>query len=235
MQKFLLNNHCAITFLVCRARIDLAFVVDGSGSIEASGRGNFKRCLRFVKNMVRSFTISRRYVRVGIVVYSSRSQSILTFGQNRGVNSILRAINRIRYPRGGTRTGAAISFAYSRLFSSTRRGKSKILIVMTDGRSQDNVRGPSSLMRRRGVRVFSLGIGKHYNMRQLLQMAGSRRNVFTADFRNLGSVVRAIKQKACKGKKRKEDVLLFSYFLKAKGVSYHHVVLNRNLKVLVNK
>ena len=215
MQKFLLNNQCTITFLVCRARIDVAFVVDGSGSIEASGRGNFRRCLRFVKNMVRSFTISRRYVRVGIVLYSSRSTPILTFNQNRGVNSILRNIDRIRYPRGGTRTGAAISFAYSRLFSASRRARSKVLIVMTDGRSQDNVRRPSSLLRSRGVKIFSLGIGKRYNMRQLLQMAGSRRNVFTADFRNLGSVVRAIKQKACKGKKRKEDVLFYSMLLKA--------------------
>ena len=79
---------------------------------------------------------------------------------------------------------------------------------MTDGRSQDNVR--SSLLRRRGVKIFCLGIGKRYNMGQLLQMAGSRRNVFTADFRNLGSVVRAIKQKACKGKKGEKDALLYS-------------------------
>lgn len=79
------------------------------------------------------------------------------------------------------------------------------MIVMTDGRSQDNVRGPSSLLRRRGVKIFSLGIGKNYNMRQLLQMSGSRRYVFTADFRNLGSVVRTIKQKACKGKRKRKE------------------------------
>lgn len=191
---------------MCRARIDLVFTIDGSGSIEAYGRGNFKRCLRFVKNMVRSFTISRRYVRVGIVVYSSRSRMILTFNQNRGVNSILRTIDRIRYPRGGTRTGAALSYAYSRLLATSRKGRSKIAIVMTDGRSQDNVRGPANLMRRRGVKIFCLGIGRRYSMGQLLQMSGNRRNVFTADFKSLGSVVRAIKQKACKGEKAKKPV-----------------------------
>lgn len=73
---------------------------------------------------------------------------------------------------------------------------------MTDGRSQDDVTRPARLMRRRGVKIFPLGIGTKYNMGQLLQMSRSRRNVFTADFRNLGSVVRAIKQKACKGKKK---------------------------------
>ena len=197
-------NRCAIFLSVCRARIDLVFIIDGSGSIEAYGKGNFKRCLRFVKNMVRAFTISSRYVRVGIVLFSSRTQLILNFNQNRGANGILRTIDRIRYPRRGTKTGSALSFAYSRLFSRSRRGRSKVAIVMTDGRSQDDVRRPSSLLRRRGVKIFSLGIGKRYNMRQLLQMSGTRLNVFTADFRSLGSVVRAIKQKACKGKKNDE-------------------------------
>lgn len=71
---------------------------------------------------------------------------------------------------------------------------------MTDGRSQDSVSGPSRVLRRRGVKIFCVGIGKRYSMGQLLQISGRRRNVFTADFRNLGSVVRAVKQKACKGK-----------------------------------
>lgn len=177
----------------------MVFLIDGSGSIEAYGKGNFKRCLRFVKNMVRSFTISRRYVRVGIVLFSTRSQLILRFNQNRGVNSILRTIDRIRYPRRGTRTGRALSFAYSRFFYRSSRSRSKVLIVMTDGRSQDNVQRPSQRLRRREVKIFSVGIGKRYSMGQLLQMSGNRRNVFTADFRNLGSVVRAVKQKACKG------------------------------------
>lgn len=189
------------TFSVCRARLDLGFIIDGSGSIEQYGRGNFKRCLGFVKNMVRSFTISQSYVRIGIVLFSTNSRLILRFNQNRGVNSILRTIDRIRYPRRGTRTGRALSFAKSALFYNSGRGRSKIAVIMTDGVSQDSVRFPAQALRRRGVKIFSLGIGKMYNMGQLLQMAGNRKNVFIADFRNLGSVVRAIKQKACKGRK----------------------------------
>ena len=175
--------------------MDLAFLIDGSGSIEKYGRGNFKRCLQFVKRLVRSFTISRFYTRVGAILYSSRPS--LVFGFNGGKRRILSAINRISYPRGGTRTGRALSYAYKRLFTrSTRR---KVLIVMTDGRSHDSVNRPATLLRNRGVKIFALGIGKHYNIRQLIQMARARRNVFTADFRSLGSVVRAIKQKTCRG------------------------------------
>ena len=178
----------------------MVFIIDGSGSIEHYGRGNFKRCLRFVQNMVRSFAISRSYVRVGIVLFSSRSELVIRFNQNRGVNSILRVIDRIRYPGKGTRTGRALRYAYSRLFSRANRRSSKVAIVMTDGGSQDSVKRPAQLLRRHGVKIFCLGVGKKYNMRQWLQMAGSQRYVFTADFRNLRSVVRAVKQKACTGK-----------------------------------
>ena len=181
----------------------MVFIIDGSGSIEHYGRGNFKRCLRFVQNMVRSFTISRSYVRVGIILFSSRSELVLRFNQNRGVNSILRVIGRIRYPGRGTRTGVALRYAYSRLFSRASRRCSKVAIVMTDGGSQDSVKKPAQLLRRHGIKIFCLGIGKKYNMGQLLQMAGGQRYVFTADFRNLRSVVRAVKQKACAGKQRK--------------------------------
>ena len=183
---------------VCRARIDLAFVIDASGSV---GRGNFRRCLAFVKNMARVFTISRSYTRFAIVLYSSRPSKI--FGFNRYTNrpSLLRAIGRIRYTGGGTKTGYALRYAYQRVLRSSRR-RNKVLIVMTDGRSYDDVLRPATGIRRRGIRILSLGVGKRYSMRQLLQMSANRRNVFTADFKNLASVVRILKRRACAGRQR---------------------------------
>lgn len=73
----------------------------------------------------------------------------------------------------------------------------KVCIVMTDGRSYDSVTAPARTMRKGGVEVISLGLGLRYNIRQLRQMASNRRLVFTARFRNLNSVVRVIKRKAC--------------------------------------
>ena len=82
---------------------------------------------------------------------------------------------------------------------------------MTDGKSYDRVGRPAAALRNMGVQVFALGVGKRISMKQLTQIASNRRHVFTANFRNLGSFVRAIKQKACKGKN--------SYVHKAKFVS----------------
>ena len=102
---------------MCRKRLDLAFLVDGSGSIEAYGRGNFRRCLNFVKRVVASFHISPRHTRVGVVLFSSRAWLVLNFRSSRNKHGVLNAISRIRYPRGGTRIGLALRFARYKLFN----------------------------------------------------------------------------------------------------------------------
>lgn len=189
------------SFAVCRAKLDMAFVIDGSGSIEHYGKGNFKRCLNFVKRLVVSFKISRRFTRVAVVLFSYRPRLIFRFSTYSRKRDILRAIDKIRYPRGGTKTGLAMAYAQRVLFRRRRGSRKSVMIVMTDGRSQDRVSGAASALKRERVNIFAIGIGKRYNIRQLIQIASSRRHVYTAGFRNLPSIVRVIKTKACAGKR----------------------------------
>ncbi|KAK2574252.1 Collagen alpha-1(XIV) chain [Acropora cervicornis] len=77
----------------------------------------------------------------------------------------------------------------------------KVLLLITDSKSYDGVSKPAVVLRNMGTEVFALGIGKRYSIRQLIQIASNRRHIFTVDFRNLGSLVRALKEKACKGRK----------------------------------
>lgn len=177
---------------VCKTRLDLGFIIDGSGSV---GVQNFNRCLQFIKNIVRTFIISRRFTRVGAVLYNTRAFKVFGFSRYGNKNQVLRAVSRIVYPKGGTKTGRAIKYANHYLFPRSRRRK--VCIVMTDGRSYDNVLFPARQLRRKGVEIITLGLGRRYNVRQLRQMASNRRLVFTARFRNLNSVVRVIKRKAC--------------------------------------
>lgn len=177
----------------------MAFLIDGSGSIEHYGRGNFRRCLNFVQNMVRSFVISPRHTRVAATLFSSSARRIFSFTQYRNKRQVLHAIRRIRYPRGGTKIGRALNYVRRYVFGGRRGRRSRVLIVMTDGKSYDRVGGPANVLKRMGVRIFAMGIGRRYNYRQLLQMASSRQHVFTASFRTMSRVVRSIKRKACKG------------------------------------
>ena len=71
---------------------------------------------------------------------------------------------------------------------------------MTDGISKDSVVGPSRDLRNAGVRILALGLGKRFRRTQLIQMTNKRKYVFSADFRNLKSVVRSISRLVCGGK-----------------------------------
>ena len=146
-----------------------------------------------------SFKISRRYTRVGAVVYSRRVRKVFGFNTYNNKRYLMKAIDRIPYLRSITRTGYALSFARRNLFNSRRRNSKQVLIVMTDGISNDRVRGSALALKRAGVEVFAIGIGKNYNIGQLMQIASTKRQVYVAGFRNLQNIVRVIKSKACKG------------------------------------
>ena len=157
------------------------------------------RCLNFITNLVSSFSISPRYTRVGILLYSHRLIPIFPFNQYKRLRDVLWGIKKMKFPGGGTKTGLALSFARRYLFA--RSNNRKVLLLITDGKSYDGVSKPAAVLRNMGVEVFALGVGKRYSLRQLIQIASNRRHIFTVDFRNLGSFVRAVKEKACKGRK----------------------------------
>ena len=150
----------------------------------------------FVKHLIANFIVSKRYTRIAIGLYSTNTHKVYGFRQRQDRNSVFKAINRIRYPRAGTKTGKALWFMLHNVFRGAR--SRRVLIVLTDGKSQDRVFQPAIALRRRRVQIFALGLGRRYNTKDLIQIAGSRRNVFTSGFRLLNRLIRAIKQKACR-------------------------------------
>ena len=107
----IVNTFFLFTCVVCAASLDLSFLIDGSSSIERYGRGNFGRILNFIKSLVSFFLISRRETHIGVMMYTSRAIPIFNFNRYYARTAILRAIDNLRYPRGGTQIGKALSFA----------------------------------------------------------------------------------------------------------------------------
>ncbi|XP_051772006.1 vitrin isoform X8 [Ctenopharyngodon idella] len=155
----LVKRVCDTDRLVCSKTClnanDIAFVIDGSSSV---GTGNFRTVLQFVANVTREFEISDTDTRVGIVQYTYEQRLEFAFGQHNNKADLLNAIKRINYWSGGTSTGAAITYAADQLFSKSKPNKRKIMIVITDGRSYDDVRAPALAVHRKGVIAYSIGI-----------------------------------------------------------------------------
>jgi len=181
----------------------LGFLLDVSGSIEGSGKGNFQRCLNFIVKLVSEFTISQAETHIGLVKYSSTANLEFNFNKFSDKQSVINQIKATKYTGGGTNTGAALNLCKTKLFDdSARQQVPRILIVMTDGTSSDDVATPSKNLRDSGVVIYGLGIGKNYQRPQLEIMSSNPKadHVITADFTQLGSVVQTIKNKACQGR-----------------------------------
>ncbi|XP_054455774.1 vitrin isoform X5 [Anoplopoma fimbria] len=155
----LVKRVCDTDRLVCSKTClnanDIAFVIDGSSSV---GTGNFRTVLQFVANITREFEISDTDTRVGAVQYTYEQRLEIGFGQYNNKAELLNAIKRVNYWSGGTSTGAAITYAAEQLFSKSKPNKRKIMIVITDGRSYDDVRVPALAVHSQGVVAYSIGI-----------------------------------------------------------------------------
>ena len=163
------------------------------------GKGNFKRVMSFVKSMLRDFHISKKETHVALMIFSNKAKLIFNFHKYYDRKSVINRIDRVHYPQGGTRTGLALRRAKSLIFNHYSKRR-KILIVLTDGVSYDSVAGPARRLRALGVEIFSLGVGKKYNKRQLRLIGSDRKHVYTSKFVDLDKVALTIRKQLCPGK-----------------------------------
>ena len=66
---FSIYKHALCFFLVCQTKLDLAFVIDGSGSV---GYKNFLKVKKFLKDIVEFYNVGFDQTRVALITYSYR-------------------------------------------------------------------------------------------------------------------------------------------------------------------
>ena len=114
----------------------------------------------------------------------------------------MQAIDNAPYLKGGTLTGKALTFAKAELFDKTgREGVPKVLIVMTDGKSTDDVVKPATQLSNANITVYAIGVGRNYDMTQLKQIASKPdwKYALVSDFNGLNNLYTSIRDDACRG------------------------------------
>ncbi|XP_014874749.1 integrin alpha-X-like, partial [Poecilia latipinna] len=160
----------------CRTQADIAFLLDGSGSVASE---DFSRMKEFVKNMIRS--LLGRDTQFAITQFSFSPTTHYYFNTFRTFNWESQ-INNIRQLRGGTYTAGAIQNVVNDVFSPQRGSRSnvkRILIVITDGESQDRQNLPAATQSadRKNILRFAIGVGNaftSYNAKQELRTIASQ-------------------------------------------------------------
>lgn len=154
--KPLAQKLCSIDQMLCSKTcynsVNLGFLIDGSSSV---GDGNFRLVLDLLVSIARSFDISDIGSRIGAIQFTYDQRMEFNFNDHITKDNALRALQNIPYMSGGTATGDAINFAVRSLFKPRTGSNRKFLIIITDGQSYDDVRGPAVAAQREGT-LFTL-------------------------------------------------------------------------------
>ncbi|KAM6360355.1 cochlin [Alca torda] len=182
----------------CYNSVNIGFLIDGSSSV---GDSNFRLVLEFISNVAKAFEISDIGSKIAAVQFTYDQRTEFSFTDYTTKEKVLSAIRNIRYMSGGTATGDAISFTTRNVFGPMKDGPNKnFLIVLTDGQSYDDVRGPAAAAQKAGITIFSVGVA-WAPLDDLKDMASEPREshtFFTREFTGLEQMVPDVIRGICK-------------------------------------
>ncbi|XP_077382249.1 collagen alpha-6(VI) chain isoform X2 [Festucalex cinctus] len=163
---------------------DIVFIIDESGSI---GTPNFQLVRMFLHSVVSGLNVAPSKVRVGIVMYSDKAKAQVYLNTFDDKSELLSFIKIMPYHGGGTNTGVALNFTREHVFTKERgsrkdKGVQQVAVVITDGKSQDDVSNAAVALRRAGVKIYAVGV-KNADHTQLVKMASHppSRHIYTVD------------------------------------------------------
>ena len=142
--------------------LDLIFALDTSGSVGSSA---FNEIKKFVRNMATAFVMDQHSTHMGAVAFGTQLYPISELTPSKA--NFLQAVNEFIYKGGGTNTVAALLKAKAMFTASTRNNNrlKRVLIVITDGKSNSNRRTPESValeLAHISVERFVFGVGNIY-------------------------------------------------------------------------
>lgn len=149
----------SVCFSVSGDKKDVVFLVDGSSAV----RSDFSNILDMVSRVIRQLDIGLDKVRVSVVQYSDDAKVEFLLNEHSTKQEVLVAISRIRNKGGYTlNTGHALNWVSRNIYqrSSGSRIEEKVpqfLILVTGGKSTDDVSGPANQLKRSQVIPLAIG------------------------------------------------------------------------------
>ncbi|XP_045900552.1 collagen alpha-1(XIV) chain [Micropterus dolomieu] len=195
------NEISGVDQFVCHteAIADIVILVDGSWSI---GRLNFRLVRMFLENLVNAFDVGFDKTRIGLAQYSGDPRIEWHLNAFSTKDAVIDAVKNLPYKGGNTLTGLALTYILENSFkpeSGSRVSIPKIGILITDGKSQDDVIPPAESLRNAGVELFAIGV-KNADENELYSIASEPANTHVynvADFNIMSSIVEGLTKKVC--------------------------------------
>lgn len=142
------------------------FLMDSSGSILPS---NFTRMLSFATQVAREFMFGADGAQFGVVTFSDVATLDVQLGEFTDISSFTTGVMQILYKAKVTNTSLGIQIATQDILEKGRPGVPSVIIVLTDGRSDEPAKTQleASFARSQGIRILSVGIGSIIDVNEL--------------------------------------------------------------------
>ncbi|XP_058642209.1 collagen alpha-3(VI) chain-like isoform X14 [Onychostoma macrolepis] len=181
---------CSISLPVVARKRDVVFLLDGSDGT----RSSFPAMRDFVERMVERLNVSENRDRVSVVQYSRDPEAHFYLNTYSRKEDILDTVRGLRHKGGRPlNTGVALQYVRDNVFTASagsRRveGVPQLLILLSGGRSFDNVDTPASALKELGVLIFGIG-SRSSDSRELQRISHEPSYALSvSDFADLPSV-----------------------------------------------
>ncbi|XP_072630049.1 matrilin-2 isoform X8 [Canis lupus baileyi] len=182
--------------------LDLVFVIDGSKSL---GEENFEIVKQFVAGIIDSLAVSPKAARVGLLQYSTQVRTEFTLGDFSSARDMKKAVAHMKYMGKGSMTGLALKHMFERSFNPVEGarpvspGVSRVAIVFTDGRAQDDVSAWARRARAGGITMYAVGVGKaiEEELQEIASEPTDKHLFYAEDFSTMGEISEKLKKGIC--------------------------------------
>ncbi|KAM7237342.1 hypothetical protein CapIbe_011586 [Capra ibex] len=178
---------------------DMIFLVDGSWSI---GHSHFQQVKDFLASVIEPFEIGPGKVQVGLTQYSGAPQTEWDLNAFGTKEEVLNAVHNLRYRGGNTFTGLALTHVLEQNLkprAGLRPEAAKLVILVTDGKSQDDAHAAGHVLKGLGVDIFAVGV-KNADETELRLLASQPLDITVhnvQDFPQLGTLSGLLSRLIC--------------------------------------
>jgi len=175
------NHPAPICVEKCTSnKMDIALVIDSSSSVKAT---NFQLIRNFLNSIVPLFEVGPEAVRFSAIRYNKHVEELWNFGDYNSIQEYVGAIMRIPYDGSGTHTGKALDYVNNKNFEdnegNTRSDSVKLVMLLTDGNSQDNSVEAADRLKAKNIYLTVVGVGERLDRGILGEMASAPKEDFT--------------------------------------------------------
>uniref|UniRef100_H3AXH3 von Willebrand factor A domain containing 2 n=1 Tax=Latimeria chalumnae TaxID=7897 RepID=H3AXH3_LATCH len=179
--------------------VDLLFLVDSSSNSTLEG---FLRHKAFLKRFIQAVLSTDTPAHVGVAQYSNDVKMEVKVGEYSDVSDLLNSIDAMNFRGGSTRTGKALryitqfGFKSSPVFADIQDDLPRVVVLITNSKSQDSVISPAKYARDR--EFFLIAVGSDFLKEELNDItANPQRTITYFNPQNLISKIPDLRTKIC--------------------------------------